>query len=144
MSWTTAFPLSRHFSLIPSAYGRVVSGSDIPFPMVNAVGGKFFGRYAAHQMPFDGIGYMEMASNIFVAVKLQARQRIGRRHYVSGSFNYGVAAADFFALAPEGKNYFGGSIDYGYDFLRFPLQASLAWSNITHSVGVYFQAGYMF
>jgi NTE family protein len=144
MSWTTAFPLSRNFSIIPSVYGRVVSGRDIPFPMLNMIGGKDFGRYMPHQLPFEGIGYMEAAPNIFVSAKMQARQRINRRHYISGSLNYGVAADEFFALAPEGKNYLGGSLDYGYDLRNFPLQVSLNWSNITHSVGFYFQAGYMF
>jgi NTE family protein len=143
-SWATAIPLSRDFSLIPSIYSRIVSGRDLPFSMRNMVGGKFFGRYMPHQLPFDGIGYVEPASNIFVAAKMQARQRIARRHYVSGSFNYGIAADEFFALAPEGKNYFGASLDYGYDLRSFPLQVSLSWSNITRSVGLYFQAGYTF
>ncbi len=144
LSWTTAIPVSGRLSLIPGIYGRVVSGSDIPFPMLNAVGGKFFGRYMPHQLPFDGIGYMEITPNIFIASQIRAQQRIGRRHYVSGSFNYGIAADEFFALAPEGKNYFGASLDYGYDLRRFPLQVSLGWSNITSTVGFYFQAGYMF
>ncbi len=143
-SWATAIPLSSRFSLIPSIYSRIVSGQDLPFPMRNMIGGKFFGRYMPHQLPFDGIGYMEAAPNIFISSKIQARQMIGRRHYVSGSFNYGVAADEFFALAPEGKNYFGGSLDYGYDLRSFPLQVSLGWSNITKAVGFYFQAGYMF
>ena len=145
LSFVTAIPFSQRFSLIPSIYGRAISGRGIPFPMYNMVGGKFFGRYMPQQMPFDGIGYMETAPHIFVAAKLQARQRIGRRHYVSGSFNYGLAADEFFDLTTAlGRNYFGASLDYGYDLRSFPLSVSLNWSNITRSVGLYFQAGYMF
>ncbi len=145
LSWTTAIPLSQRFSLIPSIYGRVISGADIPFPMLNMVGGKFFGRYMPQQLPFDGIGYVETAPNIFLASKIQARQRLYRRHYVSASFNYGLAADEFLEFSPDlGRNYFGASLDYGYDLRGFPLSVSLNWSNITRTVGFYFQAGYMF
>ncbi len=143
LSWTTAIPLSGRFALIPSIYGRAISRNDIPFPMINMVGGKFFGRYMPQQMPFDGIGYMETA--IQELLKLQGRYRIGRRHYVSGSFNYGLSGDEFFDITtPVGREYFGAALDYGYNLRGFPIQATLGWSNITHTVGVYFQAGYMF
>ncbi len=145
LSWTTAIPITERLSLIPSIYGRVVAGSDISFPMVNMVGGKFFGRYMARQMPFDGIGYVEAAQNIFLAAKLQGSYRVGRRHHVSGSFNYGLSGNEFFDLTtPSGREYFGAALDYGFDLRGFPLKATLHWSNITRSVGFYFQAGYMF
>ncbi|MDR2890066.1 MAG: patatin-like phospholipase family protein [Alistipes sp.] len=143
LSWMTAFPVSRRFSLIPSLYGRVLLGSDVPFPKLNMVGGKYFGRYMPQQMPFDGIWYMEAAPGSFVAARVVARQRIARRHYVSGSFNYAMASSDFLGLL-VGRDYFGVSIDYGYDLQRFPLQASLSWSNITRSPAFYVQAGYTF
>jgi hypothetical protein len=47
-------------------------------------------------------------------------------------------------LAIDGRNYFGISIDYGYDLRSFPLQVSLGWSNITKNVNLQFQAGYTF
>jgi NTE family protein len=145
LSWTTAIPLTDRFSLIPSIYGRMIAGGTIPFPMLNMVGGKFFGRYMPQQLPFDGIGYMETAQNIFTAAKMQARHRIGRRHYLSGSFNYGLSGNEFFDLATDsGREYFGAALDYGYELRGFPMQVTLAWSNITHAVGFYFQAGYMF
>jgi NTE family protein len=144
LSWITAIPLTERFAIIPGVYGRVLSGTEIPFPMFNMVGGKFFGRYMPQQLPFDGIGYMETAPNIFMAAKMQARYRFGRRHFVSGSFNYGIASQEFFTLTTDGVRYMGTSLDYGFDLRRFPLTASLAWSNITRTVGFYFQAGYMF
>ncbi len=143
-SWMTAIPLSRRFSLIPSLYGRVLLGSDIPFPMLNMVGGKFFGRYLPQQMPFDGISYMEAAPHIFLSAKLQVRQRIASRHYVSASFNYALSNNDFSTLLSYGDNFFGASIDYGYDFRLFPVMASFSWSNVTKSPVFYVQAGYMF
>jgi NTE family protein len=144
LSWVTAIPMGQNFSLLPAVYGRILSGAGVPFSMLNMVGGKFFGRYTPQQMPFDGIGYMEIAENVFMAAKLQARHRIARRHYVSASFNYGFTASDFLTLGVDGQTYFGAAVDYGYDLRSFPLSVSFNWSNITHSVGFYFQAGYVF
>jgi NTE family protein len=142
-SWYTAIPLSRRFSLIPSIYGRIMSGSDIPFWYLNMVGGRSFGRYMPQQMPFDGIGYMEAAEHTFIAAKIKGQQRIGRRHYVMASFNYGMTESRFFHLF-EGEHYFGASINYGYDSLLGPLTASINWSNITRALGFYLQLGYTF
>jgi NTE family protein len=142
-SWRTAFQMSSRFTLIPSIYGRVLMGKDVPFPKLNMVGGKYFGRYLSQQMPFDGIWYMESAPNSFLSAKIQARERFGRRHYASASFNYALAHDDFRSML-LGKHYFGASVDYGYDLRNFPLQVSLTWSNVTRSPGLYVQAGYVF
>lgn len=143
-SWMTAIPLSKRFSLIPGIYGRVMSGEDIPFQYLNMIGGKHFGRYFPQQMPFDGIGYMEAAPHIFMAAKLQARQRIAKRHFVSASLNYGLTNNGFSTLLSQGDHYFGASIDYGLNIRILPITASLSWSNVTNSPVFYIQAGYMF
>jgi NTE family protein len=142
-SWLTAFPLSRRFSLIPSLYGRIIFGADAPFPAFNMVGGKYFGRYMPQQLPFDGIGFMEVAPHAFVAAKIQARQRMGRRHFVSASFNYALADNHVGDLIRSGMHYYGASLNYGYNFRLLPLMASFSWSNVAR-FGVYIQAGYMF
>lgn len=143
-SWMTAIPLTKRFSLIPSLYGRILLGKDIPFPMLNMIGGKFFGRYLPQQVPFDGVGYMEAAPHIFLSAKLQGSQRIGARHYILGSFNYALTNNEFSSLLSQGNNYFGASLGYGYDFRLFPIMASFNWSNRTKRLGFYIQAGYMF
>jgi NTE family protein len=142
-SWYTAFPFSSRFSLTPSIYGRVLSGSDIPFWYLNMVGGKSAGRYMSQQMPFDGIGYMEGVAHAFVAARIKGQQRIGGRHYLVGSFNFGLSESRFFHL-PAGKHFYGVSFDYGYDSRLGPFIASLSWSNITRSLGLYLQLGYTF
>ncbi len=144
LSWTTAFPVARRFSLIPALYGRIVPDKNIPFGKLNAIGGKYFGRYLPSQMPFDGVGFMEVAPHTFVAARLQMRGRIGVRHFVSGSFNYGIGDNDCLSLFKTGRNYFGASIDYGYNFRIIPVMVSLNWSNVTRTLGFYVQAGYMF
>lgn len=144
LSWLTAFPLTRNLSLVPAFYGRMLMGTDIPFSALNMAGGKFFGRYLPQQMPFDGIRYMEAVPNTFLAARVQLRQRILRRHYVSASFNYALAEQSFLSLLSQGRNYFGAAIDYGYDLRSFPLMISLSWSNVIRTLGFYVQAGYTF
>jgi NTE family protein len=142
-SWYTAIPFSSRFSLTPAIYGRILSGSDIPFWYLNMVGGKSFGRYMPQQMPFDGIGFMEAVPHTFIAAKVKGQQRIGGRHYLMASFNYGMAESRFFHLF-EGNHYYGVSVDYGYDSRLGPLTASLNWSSVTRSLGLYLQLGYTF
>jgi NTE family protein len=143
LSWYTAIPLTSRFSITPSIYGRILSGADIPFWLLNMVGGKSFGRYMSQQMPFDGVGFMEAMPHTFMAARIKGQQRVGGRHYLMASFNYGLAENRFFHLF-AGNHYFGLSLDYGYDSRLGPFVASLGWSNITRSVNLYLQLGYTF
>lgn len=142
-SWMTAFPLSNRFTFIPYLYGRVMSGVDIPFWYTNMIGGKWFSRYVPHQMQFDGIGFMEAIPNAFVAARLKGQQRIGRNHYVTATLNYALGDTDFFNLF-AGRQYFGASLNYGYDTRFGPLKVSFNWSNVTRRLGFYLQFGYTF
>lgn len=142
-AWATAIPITSRFSLMPSIYGRVLSGTDIPFSHLNMIGGKWFGRYFPQQMPFDGIGYVEAAPHAFVATKLKGQYNIARHHYVMASVNYAMGEARLFHLF-EGDHYIGASIDYGFDGRLGPILASFNWSNVTKKLGFYVQVGYTF
>lgn len=142
-AWATAIPLTSRFSLMPGIYGRILSGSDIPFSYLNMIGGKWFGRYFPHQMPFDGVGYVEAVPHAFTAARLRAQYNIGRQHYVMASLNYAMTEARFFHLF-EGDHYFGVSVDYGFDGRLGPLIVCFNWSNITRKLGFYAQVGYTF
>ncbi len=144
VSWMTAIPLSSRVSLIPSLYGRLLWGTTIPFPKMNMVGGQVFGRYMPQQLPFDGISYVESAPNLFVAARLELREQIFRRNYLTASANYGVAGNYFFDMPVDKRTYFGLSAGWGYDLRNFPIAVSLGWSNITRRVSLYLQAGYSF
>lgn len=56
----SAFLLTNRFALLPSVYGRVLIGKEIPYPYTNALGGYTYGRYAPQQLPFVGINNIEM------------------------------------------------------------------------------------
>lgn len=142
-SWATAIPLGKRFSLMPSIYGRILSGADIPFPFLNMVGGLFAHRYVPQQLAFDGIRFMEAAPHTFMATRLLGQQHIGRNHYVSGSFNFGLGDNSFFNIL-KGDTYYGASLAYGYDSRFGPLIASFGWSNITRGLTMFIQLGFVF
>jgi NTE family protein len=143
LSWTTAIPISNRFTLTPSIYGRMLAGNDIPLWYINVVGGNGYGLYLPHQLQFDGIGFIEAAPNTFIATKLTAQQRLWRKHYISATFNYGMGENRFLNLF-AGQQYFGASLNYGYDSPIGPLKATINWSNMTRRPGFFLQLGYSF
>ena len=56
VSYTHLFSPSSKFTVTPSFYGRVLSGSgNYLFAIINMVGGTIPGRYMPPQIPFTGI-----------------------------------------------------------------------------------------
>lgn len=69
--------LSSKFTVTPSFYGRVLSGSgNYPFAIINMVGGTIPGRYMPQQIPFTGINRAELSQAALLVAGLNLRQRI--------------------------------------------------------------------
>lgn len=135
--------LSNRFALLPALYGRVLTGKDIPFGYLNAIGGNTFGRYVPQQLPFVGVGHLEVEENSLVLLRLKLRQRIGNKNYVSLTGNYGLAHNDLFHLF-DGKNLWGVAAGYAYNSLFGPLEASFGFTGVTHKLKFYASLGYVF
>lgn len=142
-SWTEAFEITNRFALIPSLYGRVLIGREIPYPYLNALGGNYFGRFLPQQMPFAGIIHTELSENSVVVGALQLRQRMGGKNYISLTGNVALANQKFFDLF-QNKCIYGFSLGYGYDSIFGPLEASLGYSNKSKEVGFYINLGFYF
>lgn len=142
-SFMTVVPLTSHLSLLPSIYGRVLIGNNLAYPYLNAVGGENFGRYLSQQLPFAGISHVEIFDNSLVIARLELRQRIAGRNYISLVGNYGVHDNDFFNLL-RGKSVWGGSLGYAYNSLLGPLSATLSMSNQNKNFQFYMNLGYVF
>lgn len=142
-SWTSVFSVSNRFAMIPSVYGRVLIGKDIPYAFLNALGGNTFGRFIPQQLPFAGITNTELAQNSVVVTSLKMRQRMGGRNYVTLTGNVALCDNRFFDIL-GGKKIYGGSIGYGYDSLFGPLEASIGYSSQSKDVGFYVNLGYTF
>lgn len=141
--FTTVAKVTNRFSLLPSLYGRVLIGRHVPYPYYNTVGGYVSGRNVPQQIPFMGLNHMEIMNNSVVIAKLQMRERIGGKHYVSLIGNYGIHNNDFFRLF-NGKSLWGIGASYAYDSFIGPLEATFSFSNQTKKVAFYASLGYVF
>lgn len=142
-SWIEAFSITNRIALLPAVYGRVLIGRDVPYPYINALGGKYFGRFLAQQMPFAGIDNIEIMDNSVLVGSLKIRQRLWTKHYISLTGNVALSNNNFFDLL-EDKCIYGFSLGYGVDSMFGPLEASLGYSNQCKGVGFYVNLGFYF
>ena len=107
-SWAGVLSLTDRFALIPSLYGRVLIGKNIPYPYLNAMGGENFGHYLPQQLPFAGITNLEIVDNSVLVTSLKLRQRIGSKNYVTFTGNVAFRN-DNFLISGE-QNRFGAVV----------------------------------
>lgn len=142
-SWESVFSITNRFAILPSVYGRILIGQDIPYAFENALGGDVFGRYITQQLPFAGVNNIELTERSIIVSGLKLRQRMGSKHYVMLTGNFALCDDNFFKLL-KGKAIYGFSLGYGMDSLFGPLEASLGYSNVSDDVGFYVNLGFSF
>ncbi|MEG1562425.1 MAG: patatin-like phospholipase family protein [Bacteroides sp.] len=142
-SWESAFAPARRTTLLPSIYGRVLIGKEIPYPCSNALGGYVFSRYVPQQLPFVGIDNIEMSDKSVIVSSLKLRQRLGSNHYITLTGNVAFCDSNFFHSL-KGKKIYGGGIGYGLDSMFGPLEASFNYSSETKHLGFYINLGFAF
>lgn len=142
-SVTTVLPVSRRFAVLPSVYGRVLIGRQIPYAYQNNMGGMVTGRYFSQQLSFVGIHHLEMFEKAVLAGKMKLRYRIGKKNYLTAAVNYAKQKNNFFDIL-SGDDIWGGGISYSYNTLVGPVDLWLDLSNWDKKLGVYFNLGYYF
>ncbi|MBQ6767229.1 MAG: patatin-like phospholipase family protein [Prevotella sp.] len=142
-NWRMSFTFGSRFSLQPMLYGRLLFGSTVPPVFGNTMGGDWFGHYVEQQMPFAGIGNMEYVDHQFVAVQLQAQQRIGGNYYV---LLRAAAAqqADKVNRLLDRRTLLGVQAAFYYNTIAGPVGASLGYSNRTKKPYFFLNLGYEF
>lgn len=141
--FTGVVSLTRRFKMLPSVYGRVLIGHDVPYAFMNYMGGQREGRYMAQQLPFEGISHTELFENALLVAKMQLRQRMGSRHYLFLTANYALQDNNFFDILGN-RGIWGGSIGYSYDTALGPIDINFNMSDYTDKFGFYFNLGYYF
>jgi NTE family protein len=124
-------------------YGRLLFGTTVPPAFGNTIGGNWFGHYVEQQMPFAGIGNMEYVDNQFVAVQLQAQQRIGGKSYVLMRVA-GGQQADKVKYLLDNRVVLGAQAAYYYNTLFGPVGATIGYSNRTEKPYFFLNLGYEF
>ena len=103
--WQGCFSPSSKFTVTPSFYGRVLSGSgNYPFAIINMVGGTIPGRYMPQQIPFTGINRAELSQAALLVAGLNLRQRILKNQYISVMGSYGRNSGRFHQILDSSES----------------------------------------
>ena len=141
--WRFALRLTDRFALQPSVYGRVLLGGEKPWCLSNFIGGDFAGHYVEQQMPFAGIGNIEMADNALVAVGLKAQQRILDNNYVMVRASFALDA-DKLRYLWQSPLLHGYQLSWAYNSMFGPVNANLGYSSKSKRVFFYLNLGFEF
>ena len=141
--WRMSFTIGKRFTLQPMVYGRLLFGDVVPPIFGNLAGGNYFGHYLEQQMPLAGVGNIEYVGHHFVAVQLQAQQRIASNHYVLLRFSAAQQANKLKEIF-DNRTILGGQIGYYYNTIFGPLGATLGYSNRTKKPYFFVDLGYEF
>lgn len=141
--WRMSFTFGKRFTLQPMVYGRLTFGEEVPPVFGNIIGGDWFGHYIEQQVPFAGVGNMEAVKKQFIAVQLQAQQRIATNHYILFKLAAGQQADKLGEIFDE-STLLGGQIAYYYNTIFGPIGASLGYSNRTKKPYFFLNLGYEF
>ncbi len=141
--WRMSFTFGKRFTLQPMVYGRLTFGEEVPPVFGNIIGGDWFGHYIEQQVPFAGVGNMEIVKKQFIAVQLQAQQRIATNHYILFKLAAGQQADKLGEIFDE-STLLGGQIAYYYNTIFGPVGASLGYSNRTKKPYFFLNLGYEF
>ena len=142
-SWRKSFALNSRFTLQPLLYGRLLFGSVIPLVFSNTIGGEWFGQYVEQQMPFAGVGRVEVTSHHFVAAQLQAQEHLGSSSYILLRFS-AAQHADKLGKLLDYRTLLGGQLAYYYNTMFGPVGATVGYSNMTKEPYFYLNLGHVF
>lgn len=148
--WSAALSFNSRFTVMPCVEGRYITAENTVAEM-NTIGGQEAGKYFSQQIPFYGITYFEMARRALVIGGVEARQRIGGRHYISGSFNMAMTSDNWMRFFKNsfghdehaGFRIFGGAIRYDLRTFLGPIGLTVCFSDRSRVAG-YFRAGFNF
>lgn len=142
-SFEGVIPVSRSFSVIPSIYGRLLFGNNVPYSKMNIMGGDIMEKYLPNQLPFYGTNQVELMGNSLLIGGVKLRQRMAGIHYLTLAGNYALSSYKLKGIFQE-RTMFGCALTYGIDSMFGPLEATLNYSNKSKNVEFYINLGYKF
>ena len=142
--WRMAFPISRKITIQPTLFARLLFyDGETPFMLSNMMGGEWQGHYMAQQMPFAGVGYVELSWEKLVAAQLLAQYKPSS----NSIFQFRVAAgqdAPVFKDLLRHKTMLGASASYYLNTMFGPLGGSIGYSNLTKKFYYFINLGFVF
>lgn len=141
--WRTSFRLGSWLTMQPMFYGRLLFGSDIPRIRYNVIGGQWFSHYLEQQMPFVGVGHIELTDNDFVACQLKFQAQLTENNYILFKAA-GAEHGDKLRHLGDHHPMLGYQLAYYYKTIFGPVGAALGYSNKTDKVNFFINLGYEF
>lgn len=140
----TSFPIARRLSLQPMLYGRALFyKTDAPLVLGNMMGGEWRSHYFVQQLPFAGVGNLELAWDKLVSLQMQAQYNVTPNSIVL----FRVAAAQDAPAVSEllkHKTMLGISASYYLNTMFGPLGGSIGYSSLTKKFYYYINLGFVF
>ena len=137
------FSLNKRLTLQPMLYGRFVHSDDTPYILCNIVGGEWFGHYIEQQLPFAGMGNIELQWDKLIAAQIQAQYAVTSNNFILFRFS-AAQDGDTYSEMFKKKTMLGSSLSYYYNSPIGPIGLSLGYSNVTEKLYYYFNLGYVF
>ena len=139
----TNFSLTNHLTIQPMLYGRLLRSNDSPIILCNIMGGEWFGHYIDQQLPFAGVGNIELQWDKFLAAQMQAQYAATAKSLIL--FKFAVAQdGDTYKEKQKRKTMLGSSLSYYYNAPIGPIGLSLGYSTVTDKPYFYLNVGYVF
>ena len=141
--WRKSFPVTSHLSIQPMLYGRFIITDDVPFVLSNLMGGEWYGHYFEEQLPFAGVGNLELAWDKMVACQLQGQFNLTTNNRLLLRAAVGQDAQTFREMLKH-RTMIGGSLSYYYNTMLGPIGGSIGYSNLTKKFYYYINFGFVF
>ena len=141
--WRTNIPLSSHLVFQPMFYGRLLHTDKSPIILCNIMGGEWFGHYIEQQLPFPGVGFIELQWDKILATQMQAQLSPTTNNHIL--FKFALAMdGDKYREVFKSKPMMGSTLSYYYSSILGPVGASVGYSNVTKKPYFYLNIGYVF
>ena len=142
-------PGNGRFTIIPHVYGRLAFNDPMYYNLWNVCGGEIEGRHFENQMPFIGIGTVELTGDKISIFRTDLRYNFYGNHYLTAMYNLSADWGVLFSLKQDiffSNIAHGAGIKYSYDTPLGPLSLTGHWSwrEQKSHWGVYFSFGYSF
>ena len=142
-NWRTAVPLNSLLTFQPMFYTRLLLAEEVPLALMTTAGGESFGARIEQQLPFAGMGHMELMQRNMAAVQLQLTMQLGKKHHLLMRAATAFQTDNFEQMTSDGF-LFGLQAGYSYSTLVGPLSARLGYCTLTRSPYLYFSLGHIF
>ena len=138
------FNITKTTKLSPAVYHRSLFSQQVPAIYGNVMGGCNESRYVDHQLPFIGMNYADFFDKNLSVFRLDVRQKIFERQYITLLANYATHCHDIKEYF-NGSSLFGVGLSYTYDIpIVGPATVLMQWSSHTMALSWMFSLGFFF